>query len=295
MAPPHARLFGNNNDMPVLQHLRSARHFYRRIRAQKHLAGLADANVQVSAAIAGAFNSRTSAAEKAWIGHIEELRRRMKACSKVLEITDYSARSADAQLTEEEMYRGRVIRRTIGEVCTRTSRTSRYGLLLLRLIRELKPHTCVELGTSLGISACYHAAALKLNGAGKLVTLEGADAVASVAARNFASLGLDVSVVRGRFQDTLPEVLSANAPVDYAFIDGHHEERATLKYFNAFLPALSGAAVVLFDDIRWSEGMQRAWDAIRRHDRVRLSVDLGSMGLISTAGPITPQHFRTAF
>ncbi len=220
----------------------------------------------------------------------------MNASSEELEIIDYGAGSGDSKLTEEERYRGRVIRRTVGQVCTLTSRTDRTALLLLRLVREWKPRTCVELGTSLGISACYQAAALKLNGAGNLVTLEGADSVASVAVRNFVSLGLDnVEVVPGRFQDTLSGVLLANPSVDYAFIDGHHDGAATMKYFNALVPALSGAAVVLFDDIRWSDGMQQAWDAIRRHEQVRVSVDLGSMGLISTAGAGSPQHFSTAF
>ena len=283
--------------MTILQQLlHSSGHFYRGIRARRDLSGLADANPQISAAVVDAVSSRTSEAEEAWVERIEELRCRMNDSSEELEIPDYGAGSGDSKLTEEEMYQGRVIRRTIGQICTGTSRTDRTALLLLRLVRELKPHTCIELGTSVGISACYQAAALKLNGAGKLITLEGAGSVASVAARNFADLGLDnISVVRGRFQETLSEVLSANPAVDYAFVDGHHDEAATVKYFNAFLPKLSDTAVVVFDDIQWSEGMHRAWDVIRGHGCVRVSVDLGSMGLISTAGPDSPQHFSTTF
>jgi predicted O-methyltransferase YrrM len=111
--------------------------------------------------------------------------------------------------------------------------------------------------------------------------------------RNFTNLGLDnVETVRGRFQDTLSKVLSANSPVNYAFIDGHHDEAATVKYFNAFVPALADTAVVVFDDIHWSDGMTRAWDVIRRHGHVRVSVDLGLMGIISTAGDSSPRHFH---
>lgn len=219
----------------------------------------------------------------------------MNGSSEELEIVDYGAGSSDSKLTEEEMYRGRVIRRTIGQICSVASRTDQTALLLFRLVRELKPRTAIELGTNVGISACYQAAALKLNGAGKLVTLEGASSLASVAARNFTHLGLgNVEVVRGRFQDTLSKVLSDHSPVDYAFIDGHHDEEATLKYFHAFAPTLSDTAVVVFDDISWSGGMARAWEAIRRHEQVRVSVDLGSMGIISTAGNGSPQHFSSA-
>jgi predicted O-methyltransferase YrrM len=274
------------------QFRRSVGDFYRRLRIRRDLSSLADTNPRIFAAIVDTVSCRNSNAEKAWIERIEELRRQMNGSPEELEVMDYGAGSGDSKLTEDEMYRGRVIRKTIGQICALTSRTDRTALLLLRLVRELKPRTCMELGTSVGISACYQAAALKLNGAGKLATLEGADSVASVAIRNFADLGLDnIEVFRGRFQDTLSNVLSVNSPVDYAFIDGHHDEAATVTYFNAFVPALADAAVVVFDDIDWSEGMKRAWDSVKRHRNVRASVDLGSIGIISTAGGMSPQHF----
>lgn len=283
--------------MTAWQQLRhSAGYFYRRFSAKRDLSGLAIANSHLSSAIVDAVGGRVDKTERTWIERIEELRRQMNASSQELEIRDYGAGSGDAALTVEEMNLGRVTHRTIGQVCALTSRTERTALLLLRLIRELRPRTCIELGTSVGISACYQAAALKMNGTGNLITLEGAGSVASVAAQNFACLGLDnVEVIRGRFQDTLPEVLHSHPAVDYAFIDGHHDEAATLKYFNAFLPSLAESAVIVFDDIQWSEGMKRAWNAIQRHGSVRVSVDLGSMGLVCVAGPVSPQHFCTAF
>jgi predicted O-methyltransferase YrrM len=85
------------------------------------------------------------------------------------------------------------------------------------------------LGTCLGISTSYLAAALKLNLAGSVVTLEGAETKARLAAQNFRELGLsNVCTIVGRFQDTLDDVLE---PIKFAFIDGHHEESATLAYF----------------------------------------------------------------
>jgi predicted O-methyltransferase YrrM len=43
--------------------------------------------------------------------------------------------------------------------------------------------------------------------------------------------------------------------LDFAFIDGHHDERATVAYFQQMKPSLSPGAVVLFYDIKWSSGM----------------------------------------
>ena len=277
---------------------RSVADFYRRPAIRRSLSDLAATDPRIFSAIIDTAKHRVDNTEKTWIESIEALRSLMAGSNEVLEILDYGARDGDSNLIDDAMYQGKLIRLTIVQVCTATSRTDRTALLLFRLVRELQPRTCIELGTSVGISACYQATALKLNRAGRLVTLEGADSVASIATQNFGSLGLDnVEVVRGRFQDTLSRVLSANSPLDYAFIDGHHDEAATVKYFTALLPALAGASTVVFDDIRWSPGMKRAWDVIKSHPKARLSVDLRSMGIISMAGDrdSPPRHFHCQF
>lgn len=112
------------------------------------------------------------------------------------------------------------------------------------------------MGACLGISGAYQAAALELNGAGKLCTMEGAPAFAQVAIGNWKSLGLSerVSVAIGPFHTTLAAVLATGRPVDFCFIDGHHDEAATMQYFEQVLPCLAPAALLVFDDIRWSRG-----------------------------------------
>jgi len=37
---------------------------------------------------------------------------------------------------------------------------------------------------------------------------------------------------------------------------------------------------MVFDDINWSEGMQEAWDIIRKNERVKISIDLFYMGIL---------------
>lgn len=132
----------------------------------------------------------------------------------------------------------------------------------------------------MGISASFQAAALKLNGMGKIVTLEGAESLAVLAKEHFHVLGLDnVSVVAGRFQDTLKDILDTCVSVNYAFIDGHHDENATLAYFKQIIPFLSGRALLIFDDISWSAGMKRAWNTIKADERIKISVDLKQVGV----------------
>jgi len=67
--------------------------------------------------------------------------------------------------------------------------------------------------------------------------------------------------------------------VDYVFIDGHHNEQATINYFELLLPHLSPGATVVFDDISWSKGMKRSWEKICRHSAVAFAVDLKMLGI----------------
>ena len=132
----------------------------------------------------------------------------------------------------------------------------------------------------MGISASFQGAALKLNGKGKIVTLEGAESLATIAERSFRSLSLDnVALVTGRFQDTLGKVLDTYKSIDYAFIDGHHDEKATIAYFKQIIPFLSEEALLVFDDISWSDGMKRAWKTIVTNDRINISINLRQIGV----------------
>ena len=226
------------------------------------------------------MDNKYSYEEKYWIEKIETLRNELSTSSIEISITDYGAGSSDLNLTAEEMYQGRVVVKTIGEVCQNASKTYKWAFLLFKIVREFRPSVCLELGTALGISAAYQAAALELNHHGRIVTLEGAESIASLARKNLEMLCLErVDVVVGRFQDTLQDVLYENAPLNFVFIDGHHDETATLTYFRQILPHLSDGAILVFDDIHWSRGMERAWNTIQKDRNLKMSVDLFSVGI----------------
>jgi predicted O-methyltransferase YrrM len=91
-------------------------------------------------------------------------------------------------------------------------------------------------------------------------------------------------VHQGQFSDLLPGLLARTAPLDYVFIDGHHDGPATVGYFGQIHPSLSPGALVVFDDVAWSSGMAEAWKAIRADPRVRVAVDLGMMGVCIAGG-----------
>ncbi len=236
--------------------------------------------IMIGEALRESLSGKLSPGEKGWIVKIEQLRRSLCASRLVAPIRDFGARRSLRETYDRNDAGCRVVLRSIGDICRDASKSPFWCLMLLKLVEKLRPATCIELGTSLGISACYQAAALEMQGNGTLVTLEGADSLATFARENLQRVGLkNVHVAVGRFQDILGGVLETSQKVDFAFVDGHHEENATLAYFSQMLPYLSAGAVVVFDDISWSDGMRRAWQAIVQNEKACLSIYLRQMGL----------------
>ncbi len=252
----------------LLATTRRARSARQRFADRRSLGQLADSSPRAARLVAcfQRLDMQTSA-EQARIHAIERERRRMLQDDGPL-----IDGSAEPGLYDE----GQTI-----AAATKVSKSPRGALLLYQLIQEFKPQLVVELGTNVGISAAYQAAALNDNATGgRLVTLEASPYRLRLAKSLHAKLGLEnVSYVPGLFSDTLDAALAEHGRVDLAYIDGHHQYQPTLDYFDALWRYSGEAAMFVFDDIRWSEGMLRAWTQLRADPRLDITVDLGSMGL----------------
>ena len=230
-------------------------------------------------AIISIIENRLNDNELIWIEKIENLRNSLNASTTEIEFIDYGAGSPDVKLTSDEMYEGRSSTEVISNLY-HGSIPSKWGLLLLKIIENFKPAVCLELGTCLGISSSYQASALEMNKKGNLTTIEGDPTLASIAKENFEKLGLKrVFSEIGRFQDVLERILSNLKQVNFAFIDGHHDEHATLNYFRTIFPYLSENAILIFDDIEWSKGMKRAWNALKNDQQIKFTINLFKIGI----------------
>lgn len=250
--------------------------------AKQRLSGLRRAGAvceRIANAMEASFRSECTLEERDWIQRIEAIRDRLLSSAETVTLVDFGARDGAVELPSSDMEKGVEIPKALNQVA-RASKDRFWAFLLFRLLREFQPVQCLELGTCVGVSASYHAAALKLNGSGSIVTLEGSPSLLDYARSHFDELGLDnVEAVAGRFMDTLPEVLERHGPFDYAFVDGHHAEQATIDYFNMITPYLKPFALIVFDDISWSPGMKRAWRNILTHPKVKIAVDLRTVGV----------------
>lgn len=199
---------------------------------------------------------------------VEAIRQELLLDSSFLEVEDLGAGSTIS--TAEH--------RTVASIAKNAAKPKKTGQLLFRMARQFQPKTIVELGTSLGITTSYLSLACP---ASAIFTLEGSGRIADKAGLNFHKLGLkNITLIRGNFDDKLPELLAALPSVDLAFIDGNHRQEPTERYFNQLLPKTNNDSILIFDDIHWSGEMERAWETIKAHPAVRCSIDLFSIGIV---------------
>ena len=267
----------------------------RRINAEQleKLSSSSDARArELAAGIGDLLEDAFADEEREWILRIETMRDRLNARMDRICLVDYGSGPHQGR-TVEDAYEGILSEAVVGEVAEKRSKRFPWTIALFEIVRHAGVRNALELGTAYGVSAAFQAAAIATNGGGRFTTIEGDPQQATIAKANLAELGLDVSIVVGRFQDVLSGVLDELAPIDYAFIDGHHERNATIAYFEQILPALDEGAIVVFDDISWSAGMRDAWAVVSGHPRVAVAVDLVAIGVCAVrAEPAEREAYR---
>lgn len=183
--------------------------------------------------------------------------------------------------------------RKVSDIVRISAVNGKFGQLLFRMIKYYRPDFVIELGTSLGISTLYLASG---NRDGKVVTIESNTNLAERAKKNFNAVGAkNIEQLTGLFKDILPEIIKREQGDFLAFIDGHHDEEATLTYFKILLQKATENSIFVFDDINWSDGMQNAWRKIKSDQQVTLSIDLFFMGIIFFKKGIVKQNFIINF
>ena len=199
---------------------------------------------------------------------IESQRKKALLDERMLTIDDLGAGSTSIRSTG----------RKLNDIARSSLKSPKYAQLLYRVAKRYGPKTILELGTSLGITTAYLA---KADPNAKIITAEGASAIATIARENFSALSLNnVELVEGDFAKTLPGILQENQSIDMAFIDGNHRKEPTLDYFNQILDHCHQESILVFDDIHWSAGMEAAWEQIKEHPRVTVTIDLFFMSFV---------------
>jgi predicted O-methyltransferase YrrM len=212
---------------------------------------------------------------------IEKIRDELLVDNSILDVIDLGAGSKSD---------GKSPQRKISFICRYFAKSPRLCKVLFKLARHLEPSHILELGTSLGMSTMYLSSA---NIGARVTTIEGCPNTADVAKKNFKKAGLhNIESKVGDFGLMLPSILNSIGNIGMVYVDGNHSYKATLGYFHTLCPFATEKSVIIFDDIHWSKGMEKAWDEICKDQRVTMSVDLFHFGLVFFDRRLSKEHFR---
>lgn len=215
-------------------------------------------------------------------GEVESIRQSMLQNKKVIPVNDLGAGSTIMKSDE----------RKVADIARYSVKSPRLSQLLYRMTVHYRPENCIELGTSLGITSSYLALADK----NKTVhTIEGSEDILKIANLNFEKLSLkNIQSYQGNFIDHLPLLLSKEAP-GLVFVDGNHTKKATLLYFEMVLKKADNETIIVFDDIHWSQEMEEAWQIIKQHPQVKVTIDIFFMGIVFLKRELQKEDFRIRF
>lgn len=178
-------------------------------------------------------------------------------------------------------------KRTIKDIAKMSGTSFKRAKLLYRLINYLNAKYVLELGTSLGIGTFSMALADRQ---ARIITIEGCPEISKFASEKFNQHNINnVRLINGLFSEVLPTLMDHR--FDLVFIDGHHDKEATLNYFEQLLPSAHNDSVFIFDDIHWSKGMAEAWENIKKHPQVTVTIDTFFWGFAFFRKEQAKEHF----
>ncbi|MCB4808746.1 class I SAM-dependent methyltransferase [Tamlana sp. 62-3] len=194
--------------------------------------------------------------------------------NNILNVTDFGAGSHTFKTSE----------RKISEMAKYAGSTLKRAKLLYKICKYFKPDNILEIGTSLGIST--HAMSLG-NSKSKITSLEGCPNISQFTSNLLNNNNVNIDT--GNFSETLKT--QDNKPLDLVFFDGNHQKEATISYFESLIETAHNDSVFIFDDIYWSKGMTEAWEIIKQHPKVTVTIDTFFWGFVFFRKEQVKQHF----
>jgi len=221
------------------------------------------------------FNKKTNI--NAYQQHLH-YRKRLLLNNELIEVTDFGAGS--------KVFKDKI--RPINKIAKYAGLSKKRANLLINLVKHFNPNTILEFGTSVGLAtAAMHFG----NSKTEIITLEGCPNTISVAQHQFEHFAFNnIKTITGEFDATLHK-LNLNTSLDIVYFDGNHQKEATLKYFKFCLQHINNNSVFIFDDIHWSKNMEEAWEEIKRHSKVKVTIDTFQWGIVFFRKEEEKEHF----
>ena len=212
---------------------------------------------------------------------LKSYRKSLLENKNTIEVTDFGAGS--------RVFKSNV--REISKIAQTAGITPKNAELLFRIVRYFQPKSILEIGTSLGLAT----SALSLgNEKSKIITLEGCPNTqkqAQIQLQGQNSNFQNVEFVNTEFSSYFKVIHPSPITHHLIYFDGNHSKKATLDYFEALLPTISNDSVWIFDDIHWSADMEEAWEIIKNHPKVSVTIDTFQWGIVFFRIEQEKEHF----
>lgn len=180
-------------------------------------------------------------------------------------------------------------KRQISRIAQTAGISSKRAELLFRITQYFQSKSILEIGTSLGLAT----SALALgNPKAKIITLEGCPATSKIAKDQFQQFNFnEIESITSQFESFLNADNLCLKNFDLIYFDGNHSKKATLTYFEQLLPTVNNETLWIFDDIHWSKDMEEAWEQIKEHPKVRVTIDTFQWGFVFFRQEQAKEHF----
>ncbi|OBX23220.1 MULTISPECIES: O-methyltransferase [Bizionia] len=206
---------------------------------------------------------------------LKTYRQNLRSNKEVITITDLGSGSKKTNTKE----------RRISEIAKTSGTPLKRAKLGYRLTQYVQPEHILELGTSLGIAT----QAMHLgHPQAKITTIEGCPNCSKFTQTALADYK-NIQFLTGHFSQHLNK--GNQQPWDLVFFDGNHTKEATIAYFETLLPSAHNDTIFIFDDIYWSEGMTQAWEIIKQHPQVSVTIDTFFWGFVFFRKEQGKEHF----
>jgi len=158
-------------------------------------------------------------------------------------------------------------RKPIGDAPKRTMNDVRTKATFCRfyswLAATLAPDAIVEIGAAFGASGMYWLTGLNSAQTGTLFSFEPNPVWHPIARSNFDEVSDRHLLTLGTFEDNAKAV---TAPANIALIDAIHTRDFVYQQLDLVRSNAASGALVLFDDINFSDNMRDCWAEIAEHD-----------------------------
>ncbi len=179
--------------------------------------------------------------------------------------------------------------RQVSKIAQTAGITPKRAELLFRIVRYFQPSEILEIGTSLGLAT----SALSLaNKNGKIISLEGCPNTQKQCQLQLQKFNINnVECINTEFSSYFKTQNPKPKTQNLIYFDGNHSQRATLDYFESLLPTITNDSVWIFDDIHWSKEMENAWEIIKNHPKVKVTIDTFQWGMVFFRAEQQKEHF----